>query len=987
MSNVNEVLDRIAAGRASDPLATVTVIAPSRLASLQLRRRLASRGAFAGVRFETAARLAELVAASKLAREKRVPLARPIADYVATRIARESLAPLRSVSEIPGYARALRQTFRRFRRGGFHNGDEIIQTGVKNSSLVEIARLYTRFREDTARFYDDDDLMETAAEVLRASPGVVLPELGAVYVVPPVRLSAGAAMFLDAIAALAETYEEVDEAPRDRPLERFLLAPDASSEARGVVRSVIADLANGVARDQIAVFTSGDRSYRPLLRQVFEAAGIPDASMPGTPLIEMPAGRGAHALARLALEDYSRVAMFDFLSLAPLRRFVPTPTGDVGLRVSQWLRIAREAGVTHGIARWRASLELYINERRDAMDRGDEISDWRKAALERDIASAEHLRSVVESLFTTLEPLRQRLPASQFVPPFRKLLDTWLERDAAGREQVLNEVDQLGTIDAVQGSFELKSFVEAFEANLSLAAVRHRSLGEGILIADHRQAAGLHFERVYLAGAYEGALPAITTSEPLVQDDDWARLRQTHEFIEDLELRSERSKQAVHRVVAATGSTLMWSAPVAAATAARDYYPSSLMTAAAKVLDPAISSASDLRGAMERSWLTRISSPISALLRGDAVDSWELRLRESIGLKAGNDALFPGHPLRQPVDLVLARRSSRFSEFDGNLAALEGKVWPPSSGRISPSALEAFAACGMRFFLGNVLYLRPVEEPEESQTMGAAERGTLVHHTLQRFFIEEQKRGRPGFGERWQSADEVRLLAIFEEEFEKLRVQGRAGLDIYMDHDRRTIRADLVTFLEKDSDYRIEQGVVPVAFEHRLQPTEVGQVTVSGYIDRIDRSPDGKKAFVIDYKTGSSKRFDMTDEDPFSAGTKLQMPIYSLAAAGAEEIHAAYWFITSAGDFQQLPYVASAENTRRFEDTLDAVVGAMKAGAFPAVPGDEVEFYNSFKNCGYCDFTRICSSRRSYEIQQKSADSDILAWFEVGAVARGERQP
>jgi hypothetical protein len=46
----------IAEARASDPLRPVTVIAPSHLAALQLRRRLAELTPFAGVRFEPLAR-------------------------------------------------------------------------------------------------------------------------------------------------------------------------------------------------------------------------------------------------------------------------------------------------------------------------------------------------------------------------------------------------------------------------------------------------------------------------------------------------------------------------------------------------------------------------------------------------------------------------------------------------------------------------------------------------------------------------------------------------------------------------------------------------------------------------------------------------------------------------------------------------------------------------------------------------------------------
>ena len=77
--------------------------------------------------------------------------------------------------------------------------NELMQAGVGGASLTEIARLYTRFREDTAKFYDDEDLMEAAAEVFKATRARVLPDLGAVYVVPPVRLTAASSLFLDVI--------------------------------------------------------------------------------------------------------------------------------------------------------------------------------------------------------------------------------------------------------------------------------------------------------------------------------------------------------------------------------------------------------------------------------------------------------------------------------------------------------------------------------------------------------------------------------------------------------------------------------------------------------------------------------------------------------------------------------------------------------------------------------------------------------------------
>jgi len=54
---------------------------------------------------------------------------------------------------------------------------------------------------------------------------------------------------------------------------------------------------------------------------------------------------GPLALARLPLTNYSRAALFDFLVPALLREWVPTWDSPTHAQASQWLRIAREAGM------------------------------------------------------------------------------------------------------------------------------------------------------------------------------------------------------------------------------------------------------------------------------------------------------------------------------------------------------------------------------------------------------------------------------------------------------------------------------------------------------------------------------------------------------------------------------------------------------------------------------------------------------------------
>jgi RecB family exonuclease len=176
---------------------------------------------------------------------------------------------------------------------------------------------------------------------------------------------------------------------------------------------------------------------------------------------------------------------------------------------------------------------------------------------------------------------------------------------------------------------------------------------------------------------------------------------------------------------------------------------------------------------------------------------------------------------------------------------------------------------------------------------------------------------------------------------------------------------------------------MPAEFEPRLSQPAISGLNFTGFIDRLDRSPDGRKAVIIDYKTGSVGSYKRVEGDPFNSGKKLQLPIYALAATDAAEIRAMYWFISSAGGFEEVDYIESPQHRALFEETVQAILDAMGSGAFPAVPGDENDFYNSFDNCGYCDFTRICSRRRVYEAEAKSSDPDLLAWLRVAEVAKG----
>ncbi len=172
---------------------------------------------------------------------------------------------------------------------------------------------------------------------------------------------------------------------------------------------------------------------------------------------------------------------------------------------------------------------------------------------------------------------------------------------------------------------------------------------------------------------------------------------------------------------------------------------------------------------------------------------------------------------------------------------------------------------------------------------------------------------------------------------------------------------------------------MPMEFERRIDEVGPGGQRFVGYVDRIDRSPEGR-VWVVDYKTGRVP--DADDSGALGGGTRLQLPVYLLAAAGALEATAVYWYITARGGFQQKDYTATAVEDAAFARTIAAISSGVAAGAFPPVPGEFNEHWSEFANCGRCDFTRVCSRARGDDFARKGGHPAVGPWRDV-AVAAG----
>ena len=976
--DLSAALAEVAGGRADDPLRPVTFIAPSRLAALAMRRDLARMAPHAAVRFETLPRIAELAGAGELALAGRVPLPRPVADHAALMVAREAGGPFTRVADLPGFARVLRRHFQRLRAGGIRTGAETSLPDGGSASR-ELTQAYGRFRALTASFYDDEGLAEGAAEALGRGAAGVRDDLGDVYVVPGVLHTAGATALLRALAAAGGRVVSIeDNAPTVAP--EFVLMPDPATEAEAVARRVISALEEGAKLHEVAVFHGAGDGYPAMLASAFKRAGLPSVRSPGRPVAESAAGRAVLALLGLPAAGYSRAAVMDFLRLAHVRSVLPAGDGDVRVRQVTWDRLSREAGVTRGSARWSEALTLAASDARARA--GTPEAGARAALLEQDAAAADELRAVVERMAAGLGALREEQVAGRMVAQVRALIDDYVDPAADGLAEVSDVIDQLAGVSAIGGRFDLTALTAAIEGGLRSATVQEGRLGEGVLIAGYRAAAGLRYRHVIACGAYEGAFPPAPGVEAMVDEGWWAAIRGVAPYIEDADTRRARERQAALRCLAVATGRLTVTAPLAGPGGKGERYPASVVTEAASSLTGGVITPAAIRrgGAT----VVRARSPFAASLTGPVLDVGEYQLRDAVALRKAEAADLPaGHGLAPVIRVLRMRRAPYLSEWTGRVGpdvAPAGELQ-----QFSPTAVETYAICGWRYFLRSVLGLRALDEPEERLTIEARTRGTLVHTVLQRFFTEQAVRGRPDGTEPWDDDDEWVALEILDEEAAREAARGQAGLPLFQAGELASLRADIRGFLAADSRYRAETGARPAAFEWTFNDVEVGGRRFRGSADRVNRALTGNRAWIIDYKTGAIWADKVQEDDPFAKGTRLQLGLYAAALAGGQDINVTgrYWFVTQRAGFGVIEYQHSPGNAARLDATVRAIDRGIRSGTFPAIPGDAAH-PGGFENCRFCDFDRTCSRNRGPEAAMRATDAAVAPWAEVGRVALGE---
>ncbi len=1022
--------DAVAAAKADEPLAPVTVVVPSNHVGVASRRWLSSGalGSVAGsgvglaaVTFLTVYRLAELLGAATLAGQGKRPVSTPV--LAAAMRAELAAGPglFEPVAEHPATESALVSTYRELRD---LSPAALSALGATSSRAEEVVRLHraTRARLESA-WSDEEDLLD-AATSRAGSPAAT--GLGAIVVYLPQRLSQHGARLLAAlaehvpltvVAALAGVPEADDEvlgslarlaidsataqgignpAPVDVDRTAIVTASDSDEEVRAAVRAVVDSVRAGTRLDRIAVLHASPEPYARLAHEQLHAAGITTNGAAVVPLSARVAGRMLLDLLALPAGGFRRQDVFAWLSAGPVRQAGrPAP-------ITAWERTSRDAKVVAGRTHWDHLLTQHAQlaeERAAAAELDDEAPEWvpdrERAEAKRALALRTFVLEVIDDLTKAANrPRRWSEHAAWAQRWLHRLLGSdehrasWDdEAEQRAAERVDEALHRLGALDDVEEAVTLDVFRRTLEVELEHDLGRVGRFGDGVLVGSVEMGIGLDLDLVVILGLAEGSFPATVRDDSLLPDRERAACG------DELGLRGARVARQHRQLLGSMASARrqLLCIPRGDLRRSLERVPSRWVLDAASELAGERWWAPELMAAKEP-WVRHVASFDHGLRQvSEPSTEQEHRLRS---LLAAGGALSATDDARTQAgaEVVAARRSTAFTRFDGNLSSVD--VPSPTERTSSPTRLERWASCPHRHLVEDLLRAAPIENPEDELVITPRDKGSLVHAALERFLLdvlERPKDKRPGPGKPWAVADHALLQEIGGAFCDQYESRGLVGRPIFWTRDRRRILADLDLALHHDSEHRAIHRSTPMAaelgfgFVGELAAVEItlpdGRVLrVRGRIDRIDIGADGV-VHVIDYKTGSARSAEgISADDPVGGGTKLQLPIYGLAGRLAARndtaaVRAEYWFATSRGGFERVGYDVTDEVLETTIEVLDLVVRNVERGVFPPHPSELSTYL--WIDCHTCDPDGLGTAELRKQWERKRDDPALADYVSL----------
>jgi hypothetical protein len=1008
--------------KSRDPLELVTVVVPTQLVAVTARRHLADNGphgvGVAAVEFLTLRRIAERAAAPTLVAAGRRPAVAMVLAAAARAELREAPGILEPVARHDATVRALVDAHRELREISREHLDDIATTGALTADVVRIHRALVARLSD---WYDERDLLDEASR----NSGTTTAERVVLFL--PSRPTAVELALLKAIddhatlvAICATTGNErldswidglpgaVDGAGSAEsggaagdgapPVATDVLhASDADDEVRCVVRKVVEAL-DATAPHRLAVLFSRESPYARLVAEHLEAAGITWHGPGVAPLAERSVARGMLGLLGMAIDGMRRDALFAWMAGTKVvdgsGKLVPT---------QRWERISRSGGVVEE-ADWEPRLTTYVASLREqaaeaqlAVDNGDDTNAWLVDRKLGDAATADALVAFVQALQIRLNTLRTASTWTEM----GEWLDTSLREVLGLAGEVTNLPDAeltalrrirshaagLTLLDGVEAAATHVDLRDGLEQRLTDEAPQHGRPGDGVFVGPISAAPGVLADRVFLVGLADDLYPGRISEDALLPDE--ARAASAGELAGFRERIDDRHRGLIAALASAPHITASF--PRGDLRRSSERLPSRWLLPTLR----ALSGKPKLEATKWESALNAVKDGGAVLSSGSYAESvrstsWPVSEQEwrQRAAAAGDDLL--GDPDTAAGRALLeARASASMTRFDGLIGDVAPD--PTAAGRaISPTTLEAWVKCPFSYFMSRLLRVEPIESPEDIFRISAPVRGNIVHKSLELLLRDGRV---PAPDEPWDERHHARLEEIALEVCAEHEARGLTGNPVLWVEDRAGIVADLHRALVDDDGYRRSrrstwhEAELPIGRKGNPPVTitlpDGSELMLTGFADRVDRTETGSLV-VVDIKSGKSSGFKgLGADDPTKSGSKLQLPVYGLAARAKygspdTKVEAEFWFVgRDLGD--RIGYEITDEVVNEYATVLGKIVDGMRSGIFPLVPIAPTS-WAAWVDCDYCDPDGLGTTERHSQWLEKAADPVLAAYHALTAV-------
>jgi len=750
---------------------------------------------------------------------------------------------------------------------------------------------------------------------------------------------------------------------------------DGLDEVRAIAQEICDLIAGGVQPGDIAVAFPDLDPAIPYVEEVFADFNLPYTVSSGQALLRSPLTRAMLDLLTVPVFGYRREDVVALLSSPYIRFALAAPEVDL---------LSREARIVAGADTWDrrlAGLAAKLEEERAAPD----IPDSARQRLAQKIATIETVREGIGRLFADLACLEGEKTLAGHLTTYRSLLARRhcpampeegdpgvLEREGRDLEAFAGLLEALERFTRVlpeqrMSPGEFSTLLGLLAAGMRSSRKRNRN---AVQVVGVRKIAHLSIPYLFLANLVEGVMPRLTTRLPFTTDLETRRLgTRTKADI----LREERyyfiaALLAVREQVYLSYPSADGGSPV---------IRSGFVDAVRETVSTAPWGGSDFP-----------SSRIAAARKAGAL----LARGEFAGAVA---ELPPGHTIHDAVRRLIieneCRNGAYDSPYDGLLtgepaitAALAERYGDTAV--FSPTALETYADCPFRFYLGRVLGLEPL--PEVDLDLTALERGSLLHKIAFRFYAGWRGGGNGAVTEVSYPAALQQILAIGRDETDRFLFDSPAWLvekehlvgsphvgpgllERFLSHERETASSTFVPHaFELSFGLPVAAGTcdpasTPDAIAIPLNGTDSGVVRIRGRIDRIDRLPDGR-FLIADYKTGSSHP-SLRD---IEAGKAFQLPLYLRAVETLTAMQgvAGCYYILRRREIRNKPVFWDASLKERFKpfsvssrssvEDVRALVDTSLAHVSHCLEGIRSGWFAPRSDpgpCpGYCDFKTVC---------------------------------